>query len=162
MLTDILSLYIDSIESLVKILTKVLSKHFKRIKIGPFEFQLRRDSAEAYTTTFKKIEKAQANLSEAVDALDGLKDEYSAESKRLSTLLDDVKKKREEAEHASRELNFLQKITGEEREQLKRSLGLNDRRSKLIGFASGVLASVIATSLWVGVPKVWNAVSKWW
>jgi len=154
--------YINGVEAVVDLLNKILARHFKSIKIGSIEIQLRGDAAAAYEATFAKIEKAQANLAEAVDTLDVLKMEYTQESSRLAKLLEEVQRKRTEYRDATKELTFLQNLTEKERNQLKRSLGVDDRKSKVIGFVSGVLASVIATALWVGVPKMWNATSGLW
>jgi len=159
---SLLVTYIDTIDGIAKLLAEFLSRYFKGIRVGPFEFQLRREAAQAYAATFEKIERAQMNLAEAVEALDVLKAQYSEESGRLTRLLTDVNRKRDEAEQATRELGFLQNLTDQERTYLKQSLGLNDRRSKVIGFVGGVLASVLATSLWVGVPRAWELGSSWW
>ena len=150
--------YIDLLDSVAKYMSKLLGKYFKVIRIGPIELKLRPDAGESYERTFKKIEAAQNNLSQAVEAIDNLKIEYTNESKRLEKLLQDVKKKREEYQNTSQELNFLQRLTNGEREQLRRSLGINEKRSKVIGFVAGVLASLIASGLWLGVPKLWDLV----
>ncbi len=154
--------YIDGIDAFAGVFAKLLKRYFKKIRLGPFEFQLRQETAESYETTFKKIEAAQRNLAEAVEALDSLKVEYLDENKRLGKLLDDVKKKREEYHDATRELDVIKNLTSEEREQLRRSLGFNDRRSKIVGFIAGVLASLIATGLWVGIPKLWVLIVDLW
>ena len=139
--------YINCIDWLIDTTRKLTGKSTKPVHVGPFEIRLRKSTPEAYEAIFKKIAEAQESLSEGVAALDSLKSDYSAERDRLTKLMDDVKKKREECQTANQDLLLTQDILKEDRDRLKRILGIDDSRSKIIGFISGVLASLIAAGL---------------
>ena len=145
--------YINLIDWLIDTTKKLTVKSTKPIHVGPFEIRLRKGTPEAYEATFKKIAEAQESLSEGVAALDSLKADYGAERDRLTKLMDDVKKKREECQTANQDLVLTQDILKEDRDRLKRILGVDDTRSKIIGFVSGVLASLIAAGLWFAGSK---------
>lgn len=145
--------YIDGIEAVGNILYKYLGKRFKSLKVGPLELQLRGETEKTHEATLAKLQNAHTSLAEAVEAIDVIRFECATESDRLAKLVEDINTKRAEAKATNDELSYLQKLTDEERNLLKTSLGVNDKRSKIAGFISGVLASVLATALWVGVPK---------
>ena len=155
---DILSLYIDTVEQLVRL----LSRHFRSVRFGPLELELRRKTEREFDVTFAKIEKARTNMAEAVTALDDLRDQYTTEQDRLTKLLAEVKEKRAEYATATSDLVKTRELLQRDQDSLRRILGINDRRSKIVGFISGVLASLVATALWFLLPKLWQAFPKWW
>jgi chromosome segregation ATPase len=154
---DLLFNYINAIESLLR----WLSQRIRVLRFGPLEIELRRKAETEFDATFQKIEKARENLTEAVTALDDLRDRYADEQERLTNLLNDVKQKRAEYAKATGDLTKTRELLRADQETLRRVLGINDRRSKIIGFVSGVLASLIATLLWFGGSKIWNLIGAW-
>ena len=154
---DLLFNYINAIESLLR----WLSQRIRVLRFGPLEIELRRKAETEFNATFQKIEKARENLTEAVTALDDLRDRYADEQERLTNLLNDVKQKRAEYDKATGDLTKTRELLRADQETLRRVLGINDRRSKIIGFVSGVLASLIATLLWFAGFKIWNLIGAW-
>ncbi|WP_319521684.1 hypothetical protein [uncultured Desulfosarcina sp.] len=110
----------------------------------------------SYNATLKKINDAQTQFSEAVEAIELLKSEYLEENERLGNLMNEVKTKKAEYEKTSNKLDLTKDMLQKDQEALKKVLGIDERRSKIAGFLSGVIASIVATAIWVYGPKIWK------
>lgn len=93
-----------------------------------------RNIPEVYQETEEKIEKAQENFEEAVDALDRLRTHIETEGRRLESLMAELQEKKKERE-------VTEELLEQDQEALKKSLGL--RSAQVYGFIGGVIASVV-------------------
>ena len=148
--------YIDSIELIIKVLQKIIRRNLKSIRLGPIELELKKSVDNSYNATLKKINDAQAHFSDAIEAIEILKSEYLEENERLNDIMNEVKKKKSEYEKTSNELDLTKDMLQKDQEALKKVLGIDERRSKIAGFLSGVIASIFATAIWVYGPKIWK------
>jgi hypothetical protein len=148
----LLSKYVD----LVEVALKLLSRVFRSVRVGPFGFELRTEVEDEFGQTLEKIAKAQQNLAEAISAIDEVKTKYVDENQRLEEVVQQVRAKRAEYQQARLDLTTARALLAQDRETLRRSLGINDRRSKVVGFISGVLASLVAAVIWVAAPSLWK------
>jgi len=159
---DMMFAYIDSIETILKLIQKLIGRHFKTIRIGPLELELRGQSTRTFEETFQKLNSAQKHLTDAVESLDTLRAQYIEENDRLTRLLEQVNTKKAEYDKTSNDLSLTKDLLQKDQDTLKRVLGVNERRAKIAGFISGVLASLLATVIWVYGPKVWPWLWSLW
>ena len=99
--------------------------------------------------TIEKVEIAQNHLTDAIEAISLIKEQAIEERHRLDVLLEEVKKKHEEHSQAVQELETAQDLLDQNRENLRSVLGISPARERIIGFFSGVAASIVASGLWV-------------
>jgi len=135
MMVDVIKLYINLIERVFELLEKKKSR--------------RRISRSTFNETINKVETAQNNLADAVEAIEIIKEEVISEKAKLDDLLKDVQRKRNEHERTSSELKTAQELLEKDQEKLKVALGINTTRDRILGFVGGVVASIVATALWI-------------
>ena len=46
--------YIDTVELIIKVFQKLISRNFKSIRVGPIEFELKKSVDNSYNATLKK------------------------------------------------------------------------------------------------------------
>ena len=112
--------------------------------------------------TLKKVEKAQEHLTEAIESIDVIREQVVAERQELDSLLAEVQRKREQYKETTNDLEATQDLLKQDQEKLRVALGINSPREKIIGFVSGVVASTVATALWVNGPKLWALFTSLW
>ncbi|MCC6798200.1 MAG: hypothetical protein IT366_24010 [Candidatus Hydrogenedentes bacterium] len=105
-------------------------------------------SQTAIGETIVKVELAQQQLSEAALAIDAVKNQIQSERVKLDSLLSEVEAKRSEYQKATTELCTTQELLEKDKIALRAALGINERRTQIIGFISGVIASICAAALW--------------
>ncbi len=154
-LESVLADYINAVE----LGLRYLSRYFRTVRLGPVSIELRTAAEKQFGGTIEKIARAQENLTEAIAAIDDVKAKYTDEKKGLDELIGQVRLKRAEYELAAQDLVKTKELLAEDQERLRRLLGLNDRRSKIVGFISGVLASLAAAAIWFVVPHLWRLVA---
>lgn len=151
--TEIISIYIQIIERFARLL---FGDAIFKIDVWPFSPGLGSSSENSYSTTLKKLDAAKQHMTEAVQALDALRGEYSEESTRLDGLISSVQEKKREYDQTKESLAETRGLLAKDQSALREALGINDRRSKIVGFVSGVFASLLATVLWFSVPYLFN------
>jgi hypothetical protein len=112
--------------------------------------------------TLQKVETAQAHLTDAIESIDVIREQVVTERQELDGLLAEVQKKREQYKEATNDLETTQQLLNQDQEKLRTALGVNSSREKIIGFVSGVIASIVATAIWVFGPKLWALVASLW
>jgi len=142
MILNSISAYIDLIERIIEFVERVNRK--KKISKAPLG------------DTLLKVESAHEHLTDAIEAIDLIREQAISERTRLDALLSEVEQKRNEYNEATKDLEITQDLLNRDREKLQSSLGINTTREKLIGFISGVVASIFATAIWVLGPKLWR------
>jgi len=155
--------YVGAVDALLTLLRRYLGRHISAIRIGPVELNLRGTVEASHAETFQKIEAARTHLADAVVALDKLKDQYAAEGDRLEQLLADIAAKRADYVAAVKDRDLAKTLLAADQERLQEVLGMERlRQGKIAGFVGGVLASLLATAVWVWGPVLWKvAVGIW-
>lgn len=148
MIVNSLEIYIDLIERIIKYIES------KRRKQRAMETPL--------GVTLKKVEAAQEHLTDALESIDVIREEVIGEKTKLDTLLAEVAAKRQEYEEASLDLETTQNLLNQDQDKLRSALGVNSSRERIIGFISGIVASVIATAICVGLTKLWPLIKQLW
>ena len=70
------------------------------------------------------------------------------ERTQLDTLLLEVEHKKAQYNEASKDLKDAKQLLNQDQEKLRKVLGINSKREKIIGFISGIIASLIAALIW--------------
>lgn len=123
-----------------------------------------RAARENIDTRVAKIEAARSNLVEAIEAIDELRDKAEENKRDLAALTE--KLSRTEAQKASvdMQLSTLRDLAALDTQSVRQSLGIPTRlqiwRERLIAFASGIVASVVASAIWSffmdpGYRRIW-------
>lgn len=145
MILDSISLYINLFEKIIELIEG------KRRKQKALETPL--------GETLQKVEIAQEHLTDAIEAIDVIREQVVSERKQLDILLAEVEKKRTQYNEATNDLQTTQQLLNQDQEKLRTALGVNSSREKIIGFLSGIVASIIATVIWVLGSKVWSYIA---
>ena len=152
--------YIDCVDRVLRLLAAWLYRFFgrrvRRITVGPVDIELRGPTAGAYDQVLLKLGTAHEHMADAVTALDDLQVEYSAEMDKVERLRGQVAAKKEEYANALEELATTRQLLAADRTRIRAALGLNDTRSKVVGFVGGVFASLVAALIWKFVPIAWE------
>lgn len=99
--------------------------------------------------TLQKVTVAQQHLTDAIESIDVIREQVMAERTQLDQLLAEVEKKKAQYNEATSDLRATQNLLTQDQKKLRTALGVNSSREKLIGFLSGIIASTIATAIWV-------------
>ena len=148
MFVDSVSVYINLIEKVIDLIEG------KKRKRKALETPL--------GETLNKVETAHEHLTDAIESIDVIREQVVAEKTQLDILLKEVESKREQYHDATNDLNLTQKLLNQDQEKLRSALGVNSSRQKIVGFISGIVASVIATAIWVGGSKLWPYIQTLW
>ena len=99
--------------------------------------------------TLLKIESAHKHLTDVIEGIDIIRDQVMTEKTQLDRLIAEVEQKKTQYNEAANDLETTQQLLSKDQEKLRTVLGVDSSREKIIGFTSGVIASVIATAIWV-------------
>jgi chromosome segregation ATPase len=141
MIINSISLYIDLVEKIIDFIEG------KRRKQRAMDTPL--------GDTLKKVEVAQEHLTDAIESIDVIREQVVAEKGQLDTLLAEVASKRLEYKETSSDLKATQNLLNQDQRKLRTALGVNSSREKIVGFVSGIVASIIATAIWVSGSTIW-------
>jgi len=134
MVIESLSLYINLIEKLIDLVEgKKRKKKALNTPLGE---------------TLKKVETAQEHLTDAIEAIDVIREQVISERTQLDTFLSEVEHKKVQYKEATSDLKDTQQLLNQDQEKLRTALGINSKREKIIGFISGIIASLIAALIW--------------
>lgn len=153
-----LNAYIDVVDNILGLIVRWLGLRLDVIRIGPFAVEFKAASKATYEETLQKISTAQTHLTQAVESIDSIRAEFTAEKSRLDSLLKEIQAKKLEYERAAGELETARDLLGKDKAQLKSALGLDERRGRVSGFVAGVLASLLASFIWAKGPEMWEAI----
>ena len=134
MIIDVLSLYINLIEKLIDIVEG--KKRREKVLKTPLG------------ETLTKVETAQEHLTDAIVSIDIIRKQVILERTQLDTLLLEVENKKAQYNEASKDLKDAKQLLNQDQEKLRKVLGINSKREKIIGFISGIIASLIAALIW--------------
>jgi multidrug efflux pump subunit AcrA (membrane-fusion protein) len=145
-----MSLPVTLVDSYINLVGKIVVAAWRFYRTGQLDLPRR----APYAATLEKLDTAKRNVTEALVALDRLRSEYSTEMVRLEKLITDTETKRTEYQSTLAQLKDTKNLLANDQAALREALGINDRLSKVVGFISGVFASLVATALWFAVPAV--------
>jgi len=102
-----------------------------------------------------KLEAAAENVREALTALVEIKSVYLAEESRLNELLTSLREKQSELARLQASHEAAERLRQEDAHALRNVLGINElegavRSGKIAGFITGVLASLLASLIFLG------------
>ncbi|MBA7660916.1 hypothetical protein ES703_68922 [subsurface metagenome] len=148
LVVDILSLYISILETILG----RISIRFRRVRVGPLEFELKKGIDSSYEKTLEKIELTKGLLTDTITSIDNLKGELLQKEKELEEVTSTVHVKREELDNLVGEVELSKHLLAEKSDKLKEVLGL--RRSRVVGFIGGVLASLVGGLIIWGIASL--------
>lgn len=117
------------------------------------------NSRQTVDERIAKIDAARENLSEALAAIDELKAAATANKLDLEEALANLGKTHAEQAAARRELDLVRKVADSDVEAFQRIAGVPSRtqiaKERALGFAFGVIASLLASAIWWLGAKLW-------
>ena len=99
-----------------------------------------------------KIDAAKTNLMESLQAIDELKEEAERNKKEIIIAVEQVNRLEKDKTHLQSELEAIRTIVEADVSAFRQVAGLGPseiRRERLLGFLSGVIASLIASSIFL-------------
>jgi hypothetical protein len=154
--------FVGIVDYLLGFTLRWLGRRLGVVRLGPFVVDFKGAARTTYDETLQKISAAQAHLSQAVESIDSIRTEFTAEKSRLDALLEEIKARRQEYEQAAADLETARDLLGKDKNRLRSALGLDERRGRLSGFVAGVLASLMASFLWAKGPELWKVLVALW
>ena len=110
----------------------------------------------------KKIDSARENLVESLKAIDELKSTTHENKKELEEVLKKLGHIEKEKRSVEQELEKIRKITNSDIEIFRKLAGVPDdsdrKKERVVGFISGIVASLIASAIIFGGATLWSAV----
>src|SRR5574340_260910 len=107
-----------------------------------------------------KLELARRQLLEALDAIDSLKMQYSHYRDRLDVVVKELSQKQLEYGDIVVINDSARRLLARDQGRLQDLLGITalraSRRGRIVGFASGVVASLVATAIAFGLQLAWR------
>lgn len=134
MIIDSVKIYIDLIERVFEFIEG--RRRTKKLMQTPL------------VETLQKVTVAQQHLTDAIESIDVMREQVVAERTQLNKLLAEVEKKKAQYNEATSDLRATQNLLTQDQKKLRTALGVSYSREKLIGFFSGIIASIIATAIW--------------
>lgn len=106
----------------------------------------------------KKIDSARENLTEAIAAIDELRSQANSNKKDLQDALQRISEAEKQRQSLTEEIATVRQLAQADTQSFRRIIGLPTRadawRERLIGFASGIIASIIASIIYAVVTNL--------
>lgn len=144
-------------EALLQVMAQSLLKYFKFIdlilsKLVPkISLEIENESSQTIDERLAKIEIAKNNLMDSIKAIEELKAEAEKNKIEANLALNKLLQFKAEKEQAEKELSLVKTIAESDISTFKKIAGIPDNKEKnrdrLIGFVSGIFASLIASGL---------------
>ncbi len=124
-----------------------------RIQVGPAGIRLSIESRQKpIDERLEKIEAAGRNLSEALQAIDSLREEANSNKKELEEIESQLSSAKQAYSEINSEIDTVQKLASLDAATTRKALGIPSKierwAERLIGFVSGVAASITASFIW--------------
>jgi hypothetical protein len=151
----------DNLEKINKVMLRGLFKIFRvyfelieqLIQIAYPRFRIKKIvfGEEGVDERIKRIDDAKSNLVEAIEAVDELKREAELNKSDLAEALKTLSELDEKKSALSSELQTLKQIAQSDTDAFRRIVGLPTKsdiwRERIIGFVSGIVASIVTSGL---------------
>lgn len=141
--------YLNAFENVVRIILRITGVP------GEVEFIFREPSEQTIDQRIAKIDEARANLVEGLRAIDELRSAAEENKRELSAALERLEQIQSEKQSAENELEQIRHIAAADADTLRMVVGIpsksDSRKQQVVGFLSGVAASLIAAGvIWLG------------
>ena len=152
MIIEIINSYIELIARLLRASRIELGFPGVRITIKePFKEQVRATIDER----INKIDTARENLADVINAIDGLKKEAQQNKIEAAQALQPIAELEQDKESLSEELEAIRTVIRSDVVGFRKVAGItNKTRERFIGFISGIIASMIASGIIIGLIKL--------
>ena len=149
----------DGIVDPIEMAAEIVSRLFAALPPGLLPFSIRIDPAtRSIEQRVARLDEARNALMESLQAIDELRDEADRNKHDLARVLDELSAARVDREAAERELSTVKEAVNVDVEVFRSIARIPNeaqvRRERLIGFTTGVLASVIASAIWWAGAKI--------
>lgn len=159
--------YFEVIELFIKRLVPSYnrSKYFGELIKSPYAKYLN-DALELGPPTaniderIKKIDDAKENLLDAIKAINELRSEADQNKLNLNQALDNLRIAEAEKQELSKKVETLKQVANADTEAFRQIVGIPSKKDiwkeRFLGFGSGVIASLIASFLYLAVAKIFQ------
>lgn len=148
---SILSVYIE-------LIAKILRRMRLRIRNGRIEISLDRQVEASIDVRIRKIDLARANLVEGLSAIDELRKSAEINKKEVQAALEQLAMMEHDKARLQEKLNSVRQVISSDVQAFRDVAGVPSpssiRRERVIGFVSGVVASIVASGLIYGTAKL--------
>ncbi len=152
-ITDIIEIYVKLFEKIFR----GLRVKFRGVRIGPLEFEFKKNSDTSYGKTLEKIETTKTHLNEAISAIDNIKTEIFQKKQELDRLIESLTFSKNQKETVDKEYEVSKRLRDEEAEKLRKVIGLYElkesKTGKVAGFVAGIVASLVAAIIYTIINK---------
>jgi hypothetical protein len=134
------------------LLTEVFEKIIRPLLAKRYPFLAAKEPTESIDARIKRLDEAKKNLIASLQAIDELERSAAQNKKEAEEALARLKQLHGEKSKVESELAEVRKIVSSDVSTFQRMAGVPGpaqiKRERLIGFGTGVLASVIASAIW--------------
>ena len=110
-----------------------------------------------------RLDEARAALSEGLDAIDELREDAKRAKSEHASVLTALETALANRDDAEKKLEAIRSIIAQDVNAFREVAGVsNIRKERLIGFASGVCASVLASAFWTWGPRAASWTASLW
>lgn len=145
---------------LMERLFKVRNPEYKRPKIVDVVVRsvLQEENSLSIDERIKKIDAARENLQDAIYAVESLREEANSNRLDLEDALRRIADAEREKHEVGKQLEALKQVAEADTAAFRRVVGLPTKadvwRERLLGFASGIVASIIASVIFVALQSL--------
>jgi len=161
MIGNVLALYIEWI-------AKILKRLRLRIAGGGIEISFDRQVEESIDERIRKIAIARANLVDGLAAIDELRMSAEENKKEVQTALEQLAVMERDKADLQEKLQSVRQVISSDVQAFREVAGipskLDIRKERVVGFVSGVIASIVASAVVLGVAKIiqnWHNITNW-
>lgn len=144
--------------SYIELVARLLRRLHIRVEGGGISIELGPEQTPSIDERIAKIESARSNLLEGIRAIDELRETAEVNKREASDALAQIASLQRNKIELERELESVRTVIESDIETFRTMAGLPSaaqiRKERLIGFLSGVLASIVASGVIFGIKEV--------
>jgi hypothetical protein len=107
----------------------------------------------------RRLDVAKHHLMGAAQAVDRLKQQYERQRDRLDAVMTEIRRREDQFQDTVAKEETARRVLAEDQSRLQEILGITalqaTRKGRVVGFVGGVMASLVATALWVVGAWLW-------
>lgn len=158
---NVLALYIE-------LIAKILKRLRFRIRGGAIEVSFDRKVEENIDERIRKIDVARANLVDGLSAIDELRQSAEDNKKEVQAALEQLAVLEKDKAHLQEKLQSVRQVISSDVQAFREVAGIPSqsdiRRERVVGFVSGVIASIVASGVIYAIAKTvqnWEKITNW-
>lgn len=145
---------------ILEFIARLIKTDYKLPKYLDVVIAVSASSSATVDDRIKKIDAARENLQDAIAAIDELRSQADANKQDLIDAIRRIEDAEHQKQELSKELAALKQVAEADISAFRRIIGLPTKadiwRERLLGFGSGVLASIIASIIFVLAAKLFQ------